>query len=211
MPYKRKYKRQTRKSAYSLAKKALKKVNRIRAGVETKFTDNELDRANVDWNGEIIPAFNDPLPGTDDTERIGDSVLCTSAHIRYRVAIGSSGLNTQFRIIVFWDKKNTINATNDILAFVGQNNATLAHYNVDRRSEWVKLWDHSFMLLNNHIRVRDFVKRFKLMKKTQYSAGTALINSGSIKMLVISNISDLASIADKPDSHIESRVFYTDS
>ncbi len=213
MPYRRKYKKKGGRGAYSLAKKALKKVNKISRGVEHKHLTTAITQGNIDDDGHLVTtALNIPVQGLLDTNRIGDTILCKSVHLRLNFVTGSSDLNTQFRIILFWDKFNTISAVGSILANIGDSNAANSHYDVDLRRDWIKLMDKTVILQSpSGSKMKHLNKVFKLNKMTQFIAASTTVSKGALRILYISNIDSGGIDADKPNVVGLARLFYTDS
>lgn len=210
MPYRKK---RRSKSAYGLAKKALKKVNRITRGVEHKHLTTLITSANIDDDGLIFGTnLNIPEQGLLDTNRIGDTILCNSVHLRMNYIIGSNDVNTVLRIILIWDKYDTISTVGGILVSVGDSNGVNSHYNVDTRREWIKLMDKTVVIQSpSGSKLKHLNKVFKLNKVTQFNASTEVINKGSLKLLYISSIDSGLLDADKPNIVGFARLFFTDS
>ncbi len=215
MPYRRRYKKRRYKkrgkSAFSLAKKALKKVNKISKGVELKFVDRDLTSININDDGDFSISANDPSQGFSDTTRIGDKIRCTHMLLNGRIAIGDDNLNTQVRMIVFWDKRNTISTPADILTLTGTGLAPLGMYQHDLRGDWIKLWDRTFMLTDVNTSVAHFRKVIRLNKTSVFNDGSIVFNQGRINILYISNIDSSQPATSLPTAFVRSRVFYQDS
>ncbi len=213
MPY-RKYKKRSGRGAYSIAKKALKKVNRISRGVEHKHLTTAITQGNVDDDGSLIAtALNIPVQGLLDSNRIGDTILCKSVHLRINYRAGDALTEpTQFRFILFWDKMNTVSAVGDILANIGDSNAANSHYDVDTRREWIKLMDKTVILTSPAgSSMKHLNKVFKLNKITQFIAAGTTISKGALRILYISNVDSGAADNLKPNVVGLARLFYTDS
>ncbi len=212
MPYKKHYKKRRSRGAYSLAKKALKKVNKISRGIEAKHLTTAITAGNIDDDGVFTSNLNIPVQGLLDTNRIGDTIMCKSIHLRMNYVTGSANLNTQLRFILIWDKYDTIDTVSDILANTGDSNAANSHYNVDTRREWIKLMDKTVVLQSpSGSKMKHLNKVFKLNKITQFNAAGTDINKGTLFLLYISNIDSGLADADKPNIVGLARLFYTDS
>jgi len=210
MPYRRrKYKS---KSAYGIAKKALKKVNKITKGIEHKHISTTITVANIDDDGAYTANLNVPAQGLLDSNRIGDSILCNRVHLRLTAVTGSNDNSTQLRMILIWDKYDTIENVGDILISVGDSNAPNSHYNVDTRKNWIKLMDKNIILQSpSGSKMKYLNKVFKLNKLTQFNAASTSPNKGALVLLYISNIDSGGSDADKPNVVGTARLFFTDS
>ncbi len=208
--YKRKYRRRGKKSAYGIAKKALKKVTFLSKGVEHKHFDVDASISQVDFAGDLTPLLNIPPQGIADFERIGDQIFVTSLHLRMRFVIGTARVNTQCRCVVFWDKYATINLPAEILAITLDTNAPLSHYNVDIRRDWIRLADFNVALTDVHQATKVYNKVIKINKTVKFDAGLTDINKGRLQMLYISNIPSTDAAANKPNMLCESRIYYMD-
>ncbi len=209
--YKRKRRYKRGKSAYSIAKKALHKVNKISRGVELKFYDRDLTQVDITSSGTFSAVVNDISQGLGDSQRIGDKFLMTHMELRGRCPIGPDLNNTQLRMIVFYDKRETIQIPLDLLAFVDSGLAPLSMYNHDKRGDWIKLWDKTFMLTGVNTSVAQFRKIIKLNKTSVFDGGTTDFTKGRINVLYISNIAAGQPASNYPDAFVESRVYYQDS
>ncbi len=209
MPYKKRYKRK-RKGAL---KKLIKKVNKISRSIELKHFTSSLSAPNVDDDGEFILDLNEPDQGLLDTNRIGDTIFVTGCHVRLSWTIGSAENLTQVRMILLWDKFNTVGDISDVLIDgTGTSSACLSHYNVDTRRDWIKLYDKSMILTSpSGSAFRSINKFFKINKKTQFLGGTEVITKGRLRLLVISNADSAGTDPDKPNMLGFSRIYYRDS
>ncbi len=206
------YKKRRRRRKKGVLKKLIKKVNKISRSIELKHFTSSLGAPNVDDDGEFIIDLNEPDQGLLDTNRIGDSIFCTGVHVRLSWTIGGNNNMTQVRMILLWDKFNTVGDISDVLISVGNSSACLSHYNVDTRRDWIKLMDKSFILTSpSGSSFRQLNKFFKLNKKTQFLGGTETITKGRLKLLVISNADSAGTDPDKPNMLGFSRIFYQDA
>ncbi len=207
--YKKRRKKNS-KSAYNMAKKALKSVSRISRGIEAKHFDVTAGINNVDDAGNFSADLFIPPQGFSDLARIGDKVQCTSLLLRGRVEIGTDLLNTQFRMIVFWDKRNTISTTADILPLIGTNQLPISHYNHDLRGDWIKLWDKTWELTEVDRSVQIFQRRIRVNKTTVFNQGSTVVNQGRIGILYVSDISNGQVATAKPNIFLQTRAFFLD-
>ncbi len=208
MPYRKR--RRKKKGAYAIAKKALKKVNRISRGIESKHLTVNAAEANVDDDGTFTADLNIPVQGLLDSNRIGDAIFCTGVHIRMNYTAGANDLSTQLRVILIWDKYNTV-GSDDLLISRGTNQAPLSMYNVDTRKDWIKLMDKNVILTSpDGSSFRQMNKFFRLNKETKFLAAGQTITKGRLVLFYISNIDSGGTDADKPNVLCQSRVFYSD-
>lgn len=214
MPYrrykKRRYKKNS-KSAYGIAKKALKKVNKISRGIELKFFDRDLTQVDISDDGTFSAPANDIAQGLGDSQRIGDKILMTHMEIRGRCPIGPDLLNTQLRMLVYYDKRNTVSNVDDIWNLVGSGLSPLSMYQHDKRGDWIKLWDKTFMLTGVNTNVAQFRKVIKLNKTTVFDDASVDFTKGQIRAVYISNIPFGQPASSLPDAFVWSRVWYQDS
>ncbi len=220
MPYK-KYRRYTRKKksyryskykhktiaykAFKMGKKAMRYLN-----TEHKFFDTVLSIRPVDFNGFILPLTLIPQ-GDGDQSRDGDSLKLMSYTFRGYGTIGA--VNATLRIIIFWDKQDQITNPVDILDtnYVGTNNAPNSPKSHDRRFRTKILHDKIYNLTNTGGNSRIKFKNYnKVLRRIQYNNGTTNALTGSLKMLYISDVSDVTP-GDEPNVFVVHRVVFIDN
>ncbi len=207
MPYKRRYRK--KKGAYALAKRALKKVNKISKRVELKQNQKDITALAINWDGAILGFnLNDVTQGIGDSNRIGDRITNTSLYLGIDAFRGLDDCTV--RCIAFWDKQNTITAVNQILDFVGTPIAVVSDYHVDKRHEWTKVWDKVFTLSQFDVNIRQMRKRFKVNKLTQFNASTTVINTGALKLLYITDLANGLPLTEYPIINGMSRFYFSD-
>lgn len=100
--------RMNRKRDNSTRKKVInidKRVKRIQSKEEIKFADVYQNGVSIGTT-PVLTALNLVASGTDDNNRIGDSVHATSIQGRYDFISASAALApTIIRMIVFWDRQ----------------------------------------------------------------------------------------------------------
>ncbi len=201
------------KKKKSAGQEALKKVNAIIKMSELKhFTTAQNLTININWNGQIVSGLNNPPAGTGDTNRIGDQIACTY-WIFNMFLFRSQDIDNFVRVIGFWDKKNTIADASSILDSLGTINAPNQVSNVDRRSEYIKLFDKTINLNNagglqgpqKHLRVRVSLKK----RLSQFVSASTNLASGVLKFFIVSDVD--AAAANKPEYIFISRVRYRDN
>lgn len=208
MPSRTKRRRRASKSTKAVAYKALKLARSIKQSQETKFIDYTFSHNNVSWTGTLSGALNDPAQGTTDSERIGDSIRCTSVQIRARLSRAGATI-AGVRIIVIWDKHNTIANVNDILQITGNVYAPLSPLYNDGRSNFVLLMDR-YLNVSEYLKNYSFFsKRLRLNKTTDFAAGGLVIEKGSLHVMTISDVDP--AVGNKPDINYVTRVYYQDS
>lgn len=198
------YKRYGSKT-YRMAKSALIRVKRLKP--EHKYYDVSGTATLVDYDGSVIE-LNDVAQGDTDTTRNGDQLAMISLMLRFYAVINSTARCT-FRLIVFYDSKNVVAIPTDILSstYVGTSLAPMAPKSHDKRFDSKILYDVCFpLIVDSDVKIRK--KLIKLnSRRTQFQGGSTTINSGSLKMLLISS---LDSAANPPAIYFAARLGYTD-
>jgi len=215
--YKRTYKRKPNmrsqfkkfgSRAGGAAHTALKIAMRLKDMVNTefKFTLQQASQA-YDYNGTLYSFPAAITQGLSDSQRIGDSIKMQTLTLKY-YAQRNASTDTLIRIIVFVDKQGKITAPNQLLtaADVGTVYSVIANKNFDNRFESKFLLDQVITLNADNTTVkREHVIPVNL--HSQFNAATTAINTGDLKMLVISNTTGAAS----PSLAFLSRLTYTDN
>ncbi len=199
-----------RKKKLSDGKKALKIVRNLKKSIETKRFDVFTGANLIDWSGSLSVPLNVPEQGLTDLERVGDKVNFTSVDSRFGVVAGDNDPKVQVRMIMLWDKKNTILTPGQILDNVGAIESIHSFYLFDRRNEWIKIFDITYTLSRNSKDIAQHNRKYRLMKATQFIGGTDTIGSGALKMLYISSVDPLDPDADKPNINGALRIRFTD-
>lgn len=195
------------KSAMKIAKKALKKVNKIEKAIELKFYDFQFNDNAVDWDGSL-EELNEPPQGLGDQDRIGDKITAVSDDMRYTIVRGE--VDAVVRIILVWDKQNTLVDITNVLQLPTTNSTVNSAYTKDKRGEYIVLWDRSFALTaaRTYITVHKFRK---INKNTQFENGGQDISTGALKIFYLSDVDPIMTAAEKPNVRIYSRLLYSDS
>lgn len=204
---KRRY-RKYKKTAKSVAYKALKLARKANASTEIKFVDTPIALTNVNWLGTPLSILNDTNQGLADNEHVGDKVLCTSIRWRGQVAHFAS-IGTHIRIIIFYDKYNTINAPSDLLESTGGIVSVVSDYTIDKRSDYNIISDKVYNCDGVNTDVRWFRGHHKIGKKTNFSGGTNGIEKGAIKHFAISDLDPASS--PQMNYQMYFRVYYADA
>ncbi len=197
-----------RKSAYAVAKKALHISKFLQKALEIKHVTYDVTALATSWSGSISQNLNSTIQGSNDTERIGDSIFCNSLYLGLNLVKGNDDCTV--RVIGFWDKQNTILNPADLIDSVGGPLATVSDIHIDQRRDWARVFDKKFVLTSSNTSTAMWVKRFKLRKRTQFNQGTANINQGRLALMYITDIAVGQPIADYPIINAFGRVYYTD-
>lgn len=169
-------------SGYKMGLKAMKYLN-----TEHKHFDSEDLNIPVDANGGLR-TLNLVPQGDTDQSRDGDSLKMLTLTMRGIILNASVG-NSTTRVIVFMDKMNQISTVSDLLEaiYLGGNNATNAPKNYDNRFRSKIIWDRSFTTSPNGKTEYNYHDTIELNTHVQYNNGTTTIQSGALKICVISN------------------------
>ncbi len=193
-------------------KKALRMVTSLKRGVEVKHLDSLYDLNDTNWNGSIR-TINAMAQGMKDTERIGDKVKITSVEMNFisKISEDSTIQTNRMRVIVIWDKQNSITLPSDFILTTGTTNAPEGFYNYDKRKEFVVLFDRKYNLIDEDKRLVSIHLFKKVNKLTQFNSATTTINTGALKLIFLSNVDDAGISANKPDISGSVRVRYVDN
>ncbi len=212
MPFKKRFHRKRKsfvgKSTRSVAVKALKIAQSAKSAIEHKFLDTVVDEPNVSSSGTSLISLNNPEQGMGDSDRIGDTLKNTSLRFRYLLTSDNSSA-AAVRIIIIYDKYDTISSINDVLTLNAVTEALIADYVKDKRGDYIIMHDKMYNI-SNDLRNKAVGNVFmRVNKKTQFSAGTTDIEKGSIKAFLISDVS--AGAATQPAALLYFRAFYMDA
>ena len=211
MPYRKKYYRRKKgkKTTLSIAKTALKKVNKLSKAQEIKHYDLDfLGPILLDWFGAVI-SLNVGIPqGLKDTERIGDLIYCLGVRIKFILSLNTID-RAMCRFILIWDKEDSIATADDMLSKTQNANVINSPYIVDDRHRYIVLHDKVVKLNNGQNRIRQVTMSKRLNKKTQFEAATTDVTKGRLKLFVFcdQDVSELG----RPFIEGWSRLWYKDS
>ncbi len=187
---KRRSSTKSNKQLTSMVYSALKK-----ARTESKFHNVAYAAVQEDYDGSI-DTLNEVPQGVTDSTRIGDSLFMKSINFNYEVfneslmnytsATARTG-EAALRVILFYDKQNTIDTVAEYLASTGGTNAYLASKRHDKRFETILLYDRIHTNSFNSRSLIAFRKNIKINKYSQFSNAGIGINSGALKIITISD------------------------
>jgi len=198
----------SRKNSMAKANQALAIATRLQASREKKFVVTSLS-ASVDQTGQIM-TVNDPEQGLGDSSRVGDRITCSMVSCNlWRVIPGSASGRFSLRFILFIDKQNAITQPSQVLLGTDSNFTPFNHYVKDYRKRFVVLYDSGPNHMDQYNKGMTSRLQQKINLYTQFNAGTATINTGAIKLLMISNQG--SSSNQRPLLIGSIRVDYTDS
>lgn len=184
---------------YNLATKLAAMVN-----TETKRWSYGLISSAPDWTGSIY-TLNAVPQGDTDASRDGDSLKVQKLEIAGHLNIHASASSTIVRMILFWDKANDISSVTQFW------DNTSTAYAVDSTKLWDNrfdtrvLWDYKFTMdLTNPVAIVKQVQNVGL--HTQFSAGSTTINTGALKLMIISDQQ-----TNTPSINLVPYIYYTDN
>lgn len=218
MAYKKNYRRrrQHKRSGRSRAKRigakagsmaytAYKTAMRLKDMINTEYKFYDINNAsNPDWTGSLS-TLNTPNQGSTDQTRIGDSIKCQNLTLRGYV-VANSAAPAFVRMMIIWDPQAKAATTADILEYTGSVFAPFSPKDYDKRFQTRVLLDKVFSVMPADVIQRDFDFVVPIDQHTQFEAGGIGINTGALKILLISNLS-----ANLPGVHYQARLSYTDN
>lgn len=183
--------------ALRLARKVADAVN-----IEYKHFDTESLGGAIDFTGGVA-ILNAMAQGASDQTRIGDSIKVQNNNIRFVMA--RNGQDAQVRVIIYWDDQNQITTLANLLQVSGTAASTLSPKNYDLRFRSKILHDQTYNITSNFSLVKDEVL-LNIDAHTQFSAATTTINTGALKIAIVSNVSGV----NLPTISYYNRCTYTD-
>lgn len=193
-------------AAYNMATELASLVN-----VEKKYKDLTATNLPIGWNGAVMNGFLSIAQGQTASLRIGDSIKVTSIHLKIRLQSSLSTGGSLVRVILFWDKENTVSTPSDLFDTLGTVAAPMSNFDKDQKSEIVILRDRTFNLENSsdelvYLNWRFFKKNAQ--KHVRYEANTTTIEQNRLKCFLIGDQDPAVS----PNRyHAEARIHYIDN
>lgn len=219
MPYKKNYKKKVIKrkpqrkqgflrkamGAGAMAYSALVMAKRLKDMVNTEYKFYDIQNAsNPDWTGSLSTLNTIPV-GTADNQRIGDSVKLQNLTIRGNV-IAHTSSPAFVRMLIVWDPQAKTSTTADVLEYVSTQYAPFSPKDYDKRFQTRILADKLFSVMPSDEIQKPFDLVVPINQHTQYENGGTTINSGALKILLISNVS-----VNVPGVVYLARISYTDN
>lgn len=188
-----------------MAHTAYKVAMRLKDMVNTEYKLHEqTQNTNYDYNGTLVSLLNGLSNGTLDTQRVGDSIKLQN--LTLRMYFGRVTADSIIRVIVLQDPQNKLSSATDILQAAGSVFSVLSPKNYDKRFQSKILLDQVIALDTDTTLIKkDYV--IPLNWHCQFQAGGTTINSGDLKMLIISNLVT----SNLPTAAWYSRVTFTDN
>lgn len=175
----------------------------------------------IDWAGAVVK-LSSPIQGQGDTQRIGDTIKCTSLNLSYSIANPSAGttapasLEQIVRVIVFrWlPQDSTAPILGDVMNTTLSQYAVFTQYNDDKRDQFEVLYDksHKVSSYQNGFAGSSLVAQhyIKCNKKIEYTTGTTN-GTGNIYMLYVSDQNSGIPSGEKALMSYYSTLRYTNS
>lgn len=212
------YKRTYRRKPRAVAKPTLPMKYRIADTAEKAYKTAmyvknliNVEKKHYDYDQTITPNYtgsittiNNPDAGTTDITRIGDSILNKS--IEYKGYSMRNGADALVRVLLIWDKQNTVATVADCLDKTGSGYAPLCSIKKDNFRQFRILYDNTHTVSTYRPLHQFSISLKNLDTHTQFEAATTAINSGAYKLLVISNLN-----ANVPNVFTSRRFQYIDN
>ncbi len=187
-----------------LTKNILKKVD---AGRESKYHDTVISEpADHDGNALDLSDIVQSTTVANDTTRQGDRVEPFRLEMRGQILLGDT--TNAVRLIVFQCKSGTVTKSEVLSAlYLGTVNAQNSPYRHDYRSQYTILFDKTYHLEDGGSQQINIVKKIKIRRKMQWSAGSSTEHTaGEIRLLVLSD----SSVSTHPLLTMVTRLFFKD-
>lgn len=184
----------------------LKKTKQLAdaVNIEYKHVDITNIAGSVDYNGGLSSLVTSITQGVSDNNRIGDSMKLQNLVLRF-IGVRNTA-DSILRVMVIFDPMNKLAAVTDVLQITGSALAVISPKNYDKRFQSRVLYDRTMTLTTaDHPYVLEDVT-IQIDQHTQFNSGTTTINTGDLKLLVISNVVT----TNLPTFTYFARVSYTD-
>ncbi len=184
---------------------ALRIANRLQQQVEKKYLDDISGSGTVDWDGKFI-TLNAINQGQSDTQRVGDKVFMKELKCTFRMELPSGADATNLRVMVIFDKQDTLIQSSNVLNTTGNSLSTISDLVWDRRHEFIVLRDFRMAIHPYKPRI-NFTFVQPINRGTQFASGSIQIQTGSLHLLLISDTSPVSTL---PTVSHYCRLQYTD-
>lgn len=167
------------------------RISRVLNTRELKFQDQSQQSQVPNWAGVLTNVFA-PAQGQTDIARAGDKVSIEKIDFRINAGMTAAGSN-QLRIMLIRDKANGIGtAVSNVLdnSALSSPNAAQGPIQEDQRHNFEILYDKTVLLDSvQHYQMQDrFRKRWKKPKQVIFNNNSTTVNSGQIKLLLVSDL-----------------------
>lgn len=199
--YKKRPVRRYRRRRSNGLRKSVARLWRQVGSPEYKYTNDTFAAASTNV-GAVYDLCNPSLGTGDLDERIGDKIRIQ--HLTIRGHFNYSTSNAVIRMIIFLDKQDTVGSVGDLLIGAGSPSIVDSSKVYDKRFN-TKIYKDIRFVSNTEKPQKIFAYNFKLNLPVQFSNGTTTINTNSLKLLVVTDVTTAAIY------NITSRVTYLDN
>jgi len=188
----------------SIAQKALKTAQYVAGLVnaEAKFVDTFQNAQNIDYIGTQVILCTPPQ-GVGSDERTGDSIKIKNLTLRGNIK--RSTADCIVRIIVYWDKENSIPNTSSFLEQVGNSFSVISPRNESSKFRAKTLYDSKFIITAD-TPIQEFECVVKIDDHVNFAVNSTTLVQGALKILWVSNIN-----ANLPTLDYFARTTYMDN
>lgn len=172
-----------------------RKIARLQKLVDTreiKYFDQAQTAVAPTWNGQLINIFA-PAEGDTDIARTGDKVAIERIDIRLNGGMTAASGSNQLRVMLVRDKGNSVGtAVANVLDVqaLATANAAQGPIEEDYRQNFEILYDKTVMIdaIQHYQFMLRFSKKWKRPKMVVFNNNSTTVNSGQIKLLLISDL-----------------------
>lgn len=208
-PRRRPRRRYSRKKPEStgmwLAKQAWKGVKLLKDVVNTEYKrDDVFIASNYDYTGTIYSPCTNISQGTAETQRIGSSLKLQN--LVFRCELTRNGADANIRLIWFWDDQNQITSSIDLLQAAGTVYSTVSPKNYSNRFRTKILMDRNYNLTTDSPQ-KNCYATIPINRHVNFAANTTTIQTGALKLLIISDVVT----SNLPAAKFFQRISFTDN
>lgn len=172
--------------------------------VEYKYRITDFTTGAINFNGTTPILLNAIAEGSGEDERNGLSIKCQNLSLNYHAGSTATGI---VRVIVIWDKQDTISTINNLLNNLGSAAAPNSFYSQPYKFQKKVLYDRTHVLTAGGGLQQNVVENIKLDEHTNFADGSPTITTGAIKIFFVSDSAPVA-----PHSVVGyARLSYTDN
>lgn len=170
-----------------------KRVAKIADFVNTeyKYRITNITTGAVNYNGTSPILLNAISEGTGEDERNGLSIKCQNLTLNYHVGTTSEAI---IRVIVYWDKQDTIGSISKLLTNTGSSAAVQSFYSQPYRFQKKVLYDRTHVLTTGGGYHQNVNQNIVLNEHTNFIDNGPNISTGSIKMILISDQAPISAV-----------------
>jgi len=163
------------------------KLTRIVDSRERKFFDAQQSTIVPSWNGLVPVSLIAPAQGDADNQRAGDDILLESLDLKWVFYTTNTLNNNLVRLVIFFDKSNTIDTAGKLYKVTGTQTSILAPLNEDYRANYTLVLDKVFTIsADKEMAYLSIKKAFK--KAVTFVQGTTTASLNNLKFSVIGDL-----------------------